>query len=146
MYRLHKLRKREEIIRRILENGKVIQTKVIQGTGKQLVSATILDGDYTIQSTYFDDEKGEVVKFYFRGNRDRSMNILHPFLQADSISDIKTINVLVNRLNYHEYVVLFREEINVDNSRKIWSFFSSYFDITLYIILVLFVAFSMRFG
>lgn len=108
-------------INRIFNSGKIIKTNVISELSYERASRFLFVGRYHICSMYFDCSRGENIAFYFNGHSDRPVCLMKPFRQGKDIRDLKTIDVLVNVNNYNEYFVLFREELNIDISRK-WYF------------------------
>lgn len=96
-------------IKRILHNGKIIHTKVLQAEHTYYGLKYILKlrkGDVYISSSYFDECQGVQLFFetycsgkYFYGKR--------KFWQGDILMiELHDIDVLVNQKNYTEYVMI----------------------------------------
>lgn len=108
-------------IDRIFNNGKILKSNVIKEWSYFRLSHSLFVGSYCIYSSYFDDIKEKSFQFTFKGHIDRPVHILRPFKQGEDLRDLKTINVLVNADDYNDYFVLFREELNIDKSKR-WSY------------------------
>ncbi|MBQ9984378.1 MAG: hypothetical protein IJP29_07290 [Lachnospiraceae bacterium] len=105
-------------INRIFNNGKILKTNVLREKTSFRLSHSLLVGSYCIYSMYFDGLNGKSFPFMFKGHIDRPVDLTKPFKQGEDWRDLKTINVLVNADDYNDYFVLFREELNIDTSRR----------------------------
>ena len=108
-------------IERIFNNGKILKSKVLREKTCCRLSYSLFVGSYCIYSMYFDHLKGQSVSFVYKGHIDRPVYLMKPFKQGEDWRDMETINVLVNADDYSDYFVLFREELNIDTSRR-WSY------------------------
>lgn len=92
----------------IVANQKIIRTKVIWVNGPSYQNLKC-----RLKSIYFDKESGNTYMFDYSGEMIRKLGYTYQFKQGEDEYDLKTIDVLVNKNNYNEYVVLFEEEINL---------------------------------
>lgn len=105
-------------IDRIKNNSKVVTSKVISEMCFRRIQWSLLVGEFELHSVYFDAEQNKNIIFSYKGHCDRPVHIPQMFQQGESIRDLEKINVLINKDDYNDYFVLFREALNVDTCRK----------------------------